>query len=257
MDSHRAYALTREAIEDGAVERMLARSGLPFRVLSQAELDASLEMTLAACPDGLSRSVWLFAYGSLIWNPTIAYEERRIGIVRGWHRRFCLGAPVGRGTPDRPGLVLGLSRGGSCRGVVYRVAAGEARRELALVWRREMLVGSYVPHWLRAATAAGDVPAIGFTINRQAPNYEPPMPAERLVERLATTAGELGSSADYLFETVEGLELAAVPDPSLVRLAAAVRSRLAARFGEGNGPKDAPGGSVRTSPVALTIPTAS
>ena len=224
MNSHAPYALTREAIEDGIIERMLAESGLPVHVLSQSELDHSLEKTLAERPAGAGSDVWLFAYGSLIWNPTINYEEKRNGTIRGWHRSFCLRAPVGRGTPGRPGLVLGLSRGGSCRGVVYRIAACRARQELAVVWRREMTLGSYVPRWVRVTTDSGVVLAIAFTVNGRALNYEPTMPVERLIERIATTSGELGSCASYLFETVKSLELAGVPDPALARLADAVRS---------------------------------
>ena len=81
----------------------------------------------------------MFAYGSLIWNPAFHFVERRTGLIHGWHRRFCLWTALGRGTPDRPGLVLGLDRGGTCRGVAFRIAAAAVDEELDLIWRREMV----------------------------------------------------------------------------------------------------------------------
>ncbi len=224
----RPHSLTRAAIEAGAVEQMMLNCGVPVRVLSEAERAASLAGTLADHP-AAGGDVWLFAYGSLIWNPTIAFAERRTGTIRGWHRRFCLSSPVGRGTPEQPGLMLGLDRGGSCRGVAYRVPAEAARDELTVVWRREMVTGAYQPRWVRVAVAEREVPAIAFVVNRAGPNYVGAMPREHVVERLAVAAGRLGSSADYLFETAKALALAAVPDPHLERLAAAVRAAQAAR----------------------------
>lgn len=226
------HSLSRAAIEAGAVERMMRECGVPVRVLTEEERAASLDRTLATHPVA-GGDVWLFAYGSLIWNPTIAFAERCTGTIRGWHRRFCLSSPVGRGTPERPGLMLGLDRGGSCRGVAYRVPAAQLRDELALVWRREMVTGSYCPRWVRVAVAGDesprDVPAIAFTVNRAGPNYVGAISREQMIERLAVAAGRLGSSADYLFETARALAHAAVPDPHLEDLAAAVRAAQAAR----------------------------
>ena len=81
---------------------------------------------------------WLFAYGSLMWNPAIRTAGYRTALLRGWHRRFCLWLVMGRGSPEHPGLMLALARGGACYGVAWRIAAEQARHELLLVWRREM-----------------------------------------------------------------------------------------------------------------------
>jgi cation transport protein ChaC len=78
-------------------------------------------------------------------NPAFHYVERQTVLIRGWHRQFCLATPIGRGTPQHPGLVLELDRGGSCWGVAFRIARSEAEAELELVWRREMVTGAYVP----------------------------------------------------------------------------------------------------------------
>src|SRR3546814_9302515 len=114
-------------------------------------------------PEG---SVWLFGYGSLIWNPAFDYAEKRPATVHGLHRRFCLQTHLGRGSRERPGLVLALDRGGSCRGVVLRIAPENVESELDIVWRREMISHSYRPTWVTAQTSDGPVRAIGFAINR-------------------------------------------------------------------------------------------
>src|SRR6185295_7575731 len=101
------------------------------------------------------RSVWVFGYGSLMWNPAIRYVERRPALVHGYHREFCLLARAGRGSPERPGLMLSLEPGGSCHGVAYRLPAGAIEDELDVLWRREMMTRSYSPVWVAARTADG------------------------------------------------------------------------------------------------------
>src|SRR5690606_27267148 len=89
---------------------------------------------------------WVFGYGSLMWDPGFAYEERGDAILHGWHRRFCIVSHHYRGTPERPGLVLGLDRGGSCRGVAFRVDEARRAEVVAYLWAREMRNGVYRPH---------------------------------------------------------------------------------------------------------------
>ena len=86
--------LTRETIEAGGIDAMVARDAPAVRILSEAERKESLRRTLTAKPRG---AVWLFGYGSLIWNPTVRFAERRVARVTGWHRAFCLATPAGRG----------------------------------------------------------------------------------------------------------------------------------------------------------------
>src|SRR5260370_40018264 len=85
-----------------------------------------------------SEPVWVFAYGSLMWNPEIGFAEARRGVLHGYHRSFCLYSRDYRGTPERPGLVLGLDRGGSCRGIVYRLGPDRVGEALDRIWAREM-----------------------------------------------------------------------------------------------------------------------
>jgi glutathione-specific gamma-glutamylcyclotransferase len=212
--------LTREALRDGWIQRMVALGG--YRVLTDDELRASLAGALAPHPAG--EDLWLFAYGSLIWNPAFRFVERRTGRVHGLHRRFCLWTQLGRGSPDRPGLVLGLDRGGHCRGVLYRVAAAETAAELEIVWRREMVTGAYRPRWVRAETASGAVRALTFVINRAHERYASRLGDEELVRTIATARGALGSCADYLFSTAAHLEQLGIADVALGRLCAEVRA---------------------------------
>jgi cation transport protein ChaC len=195
---------------------MISQSGLGMQLLSESQLQESIRVTLNSHKP--NTDVWLFAYGSLIWNPAFKFIERRVGTIYGWHRRFCLRAPVGRGTPEHPGLVLGLDCGGSCRGVVYRIPAADVESELLLLWRREMVIGSYIPRWVKVVDGTEEVCAIAFIINRHHPDYAGKMSFETTVNTIAIAKGELGSSAEYLMQTVKGLETVGIEDKQLLRL---------------------------------------
>ena len=161
--------LTRIDLERDYVRQELAQTPLGPHLLSDAELEESLWQVLEQAEAGAD--CWLFAYGSLVWNPLFPFEEKRVVTTHGYHRSFCLWSRINRGTLDRPGLVLGLDRGGRCRGVAYRIAADHAEKELRLVWRREMLTGSYVPRWVKVSDGENQFRAIAFTINRAGPAY--------------------------------------------------------------------------------------
>ena len=216
------FVLTRALLEAGGVDAMVARSAPDMRLLTEAERAESLRQTLAARPS--DEAVWLFGYGSLIWNPQIHAVERRTATVRGWHRAFCLSTRAGRGTPANPGLVLGLDAGGSCAGVAFRIADDVLEAELTLLWRREMLAGSYIPRWLELEDAAGQPfgNAIAFTVDPTGDQYAGALAKEAVITRLASAGGELGSSADYLFRTCAGLRSEGIPDAELDSLAAIV-----------------------------------
>ncbi len=212
--------LTREAVRRGLVRRMIARAGIPVRLLPEAEIERRLEEALATRPE--AGDVWLFAYGSLIWNPTVEVVGRSRARVHGYHRRFCLETVVGRGTPERPGLMLGLDRGGSCVGVALRVPAVRVREELAVVFHREMVTGAYRARWLRARGEAGSLPVLAFVIDRRHERYVRALPRARLVEILATAHGPLGSAAAYLHDTVVHLRMHGIRDRELEPLFRAV-----------------------------------
>jgi glutathione-specific gamma-glutamylcyclotransferase len=208
--------LTRDSIRSGAVHRLIADLGIEMRVLSEDELTASLAATLAGVD--LSAGVWLFGYGSLIWNPAFHFSDRVVGRIYGHHRRFCLWTHLGRGCPERPGLVLGLERGGSCQGVAFRIEPDAALEELMIVWRREMLSGAYLPRWVGVRTARGRLPAIAFVINHAHERYASVLADEEVAMTIATASGFLGACADYLVNTVDHLAELGIHDRPLERL---------------------------------------
>ncbi len=215
--------LDRETLEAGGLQRRLRAVAAGTELWSEERIRRSLDETLAAHPEP-DGDLWLFAYGSLIWNPIVRFTERRLALVRGYHRRFCLRTVLGRGCPERPGLMLGLDHGGSCRGVAYRLPAAPAREELLLVWRREMVAGAYRPRWLRAVTAAGPVTVLAFTIERGHDRYCRELDEAERIAMLATASGALGPAADYLFDTARHLAELGIPDRHLDRLCEAVRA---------------------------------
>lgn len=195
-----------------------------------AEQQAASFAAALAPWDGES-PVWLFGYGSLIWNPEVTYDRRFGARVHGYHRRLCLWSRVNRGTLDCPGLVAGLDRGGSCAGVVYRLPATTARAELERLWEREMFMGSYSPRWLGcrvdgAGAGAGRtqkgsfVSALAFVVRREAANYTGKLSeAEMLAVFTRGSCGRYGTSLDYLVRTVTALREHGLRDPHLERLA--------------------------------------
>jgi glutathione-specific gamma-glutamylcyclotransferase len=207
--------LTREFLRGGGLRRAIGADPT-VRILTDEERAASIAETFG--PKLGSEDVWVFAYGSLMWNPTFLYAERRIGIIRGYHRRFCLWTTLGRGTTTNPGLMLALEPGGACRGVAFRIAAAEAVHEVDLIWRREMIAASYIPRWVEVATKTERLRAVAFVMDRGHERYAGKLPEERLVPVIANACGRLGTCADYLFETVAHLEELGIRDAPLTRL---------------------------------------
>jgi cation transport protein ChaC len=215
--------ITRSDLESRRFQQLIAQSGLDLHVWSEEELQTSIDETLENHPP--DADLWVFAYGSLIWNPVFHHCDRQVGNIYGWHRSFCLWTPLGRGSQENPGLVLGLDRGGSCRGIAYRIATRDIATELLLMWRREMIVGSYVPRWVQVFYGEQVVRAIAFTINHQHPSYAGKLPLETVIHHIATAHGQLGPCADYLQQTVEGLMSVGIGDRYLLKLQREVAKR--------------------------------
>jgi glutathione-specific gamma-glutamylcyclotransferase len=218
-------SLTREAILGDSLRALVQAADPEARCTSPEEHTASIKAVLAERSEG--GDVWLFAYGSLIWNPLIHFVEKQVGTVHGYHRCFCLWSHTGRGTKAKPGLMLGLERGGACRGIAYRIEGRLAAEELNVVWRREMLTGAYAPRWVPVVTKAGPVQAIAFLINRGRARYAGKLPEDRIIAAIAEAHGPLGACATYLFNTVAHLEELGIHDRRLERLRDRVTAKLA------------------------------
>lgn len=221
MPSSPVDPLTRESLSADAVRRSIKEINPHIHVWSDEELDSSLGDVLAQAPN--RRHVWVFGYGSLLWNPIIDVVDRKSGLVHGYRRRFCMIAPTGRGTPDNPGLILALDAGGSCHGVALKVNPKNVRDELALLWRREMVVGSYIPKWVTVRTKRGHQAALTFVMNRQHNSYRGTWSVQKTARTLATASGVLGSNAEYLFDTLAHLHDLGLDDSRLNDLAKRVR----------------------------------
>jgi len=215
--------LTRESILDGTLHASVrALLGPGARFASDAERRAQVQAILASAPR--PGRIWVFAFGSLMWNPAFHFVERRTARIHGFHRQFCLWSRAGRGSPERPGLMLSLESGGSCTGVAYRLERRAAPTELDVIWRREMFTMSYRPVWTTARTGKGPEPAIAFSANRQHERYAPGLEDEVIARYLATGAGPMGRCCDYLFDTVAHLREIGIRDRRLEALEARVRA---------------------------------
>jgi cation transport protein ChaC len=207
----------------GESGRLAGRSDLPTDV----EYATAVAELLAGAPP--SGEVWIFAIGSLIWSPGFDHVEERLATLHGWRRSFCIGwVRIYRGTPERPGIMLGLDRGGACRGVVFRLPSEAVAENLEIVFRREHPVRWDEPHmrWITARTAAGPVRALAVLTTRAHEAYLPGLAEEVVVEALATAAGERGSMAEYLRSTIEHLEARGIHDRYLWRMQELVADRL-------------------------------
>ena len=216
-----ARALSRRDLEMGRMREIyLQCAAAPHPALTDEQLSASLTATLAAKPKGAGW--WVFGYGSLLWNPIFPIAEAKPALLRGLHRSFCLWSLASRGTAAQPGLVLGLSPGGSCRGVAYRLPSPAAIDELHLLWRREMVVGSYNPKWVRLDSGGKMLVGLAFTVKRDHPQYAGKLSLEQQASVIGNACGHLGTSQDYLERTRVALVAHGIVDPYLERLAAGV-----------------------------------
>ena len=151
---------------------------------------------------------WVFAYGSLMWRPGFPVAETQPATVYGYHRAMCIWSRHYRGTPRRPGLVLGLDRGGSCHGLALRVVEPRVKAVLAYLHRRELRGGDvYHPRTLQAVLDNGRrVSAYAFVANRDNAEYARRMPAERIARIICGATGSTGTNRDYLANTVAHLD---------------------------------------------------
>lgn len=170
----------------------------------------------------------LFACGSLIWRPEIEHLGERGGMLRGWHRSFCLRQWRFRGSLDFPGLMMALDRGGECQGVLFELPDRDLEGQLHRLFRREFTIkpNTNMPCWLDVETDAGTVPALVFVMNRDSPQYAGDLTPEDVADVLARACGHLGTGAEYLLNTITQLEARGMHDPGLWLLQELVAERI-------------------------------
>ena len=178
-----------------------------------------------ATPGAAARDIWVFGYGSLMWRPGFRYCAAEPALLRGYHRAFCVYSVRYRGTPEAPGLVLGLDRGGSCRGRAFRVAAADAAEALAYLEERELDTGSYHRRVVPVEISGRRVGAYAHLVNRAHPQYTGKLSLEETAALIERSRGETGENRDYLENTVAHLDALGIPDGPLHALLRLVRER--------------------------------
>ena len=169
---------------------------------------------------------WVFAYGSLIWNPGFAYQSREPVKLIGFHRRYCIRSTVYRGTPELPGLVLGLEAGGECEGVGYRVAGALRDETLAYLRARELISAVYHERFLRIETRDGaGHDALTYVADPAHPEYAAPQDFDAMVETIAAASGQSGPNTHYALNTAANLASLGVRDPLIEQVAEALKRR--------------------------------
>ncbi|MGB9094893.1 gamma-glutamylcyclotransferase [Erwinia sp.] len=183
---------------------------------------ASLAATLACRPN--HSPVWIFGYGSLMWNPVFESDEAAEGTLEGWHRAFCLRLTAGRGTATQPGRMLALKEGGETTGLAYRLPEEKLHEELELLWKREMVTGCYLPTWCELKLADGrTVTAMAFVMDPRHALYESDSCPKTIAPLIAQASGPLGTNAQYLFSLEQELKKRGLYDDCLTDLVQRVR----------------------------------
>jgi glutathione-specific gamma-glutamylcyclotransferase len=212
----------RERLADkNFLARMRGTAPAGVKVRTQAELDGILQETLWQHePDS---DIHVFGYGSLMWNPGVEHVASFRARIHGLHRCFCLRSLIGRGTPETPGLMLALDRGGSCNGMLLRIEARKVRDELALLWRREMSWGSYQARWVTAWADSAPIRAVTFVVDRGHERYVKGLPLQEAARLIDTGCGGLGTCRSYFDATVHKLRELGIQDKKMEQLQALLR----------------------------------
>ncbi|MFM9859523.1 gamma-glutamylcyclotransferase [Pseudoxanthobacter sp. M-2] len=169
--------------------------------------------------------LWVFGYGSLIWRPGFPFLEAVPARLAGFHRSLCIYSHVHRGTPEQPGLVLGLDRGGSCLGRVFRVDAQHRDPTIAYLREREQATAVYLERHLPVTLLDGSarrVEAVAYVADRRHPQYAGRLDPERQIALVSTGIGQSGINRDYVLSTVAALTDLGIRDAALARIAAAL-----------------------------------
>ena len=171
------------------------------------------------------RDLWVFGYGSLMWSPGFRASEQATALVRGYHRALCILSSRYRGTPEKPGLVMGLCRGGSCWGIALRIPRVRVRRVLTKLWKREMLNKVYKPTLIPVTVAPGrrggrvkQLRALAFVADPTHRQFVGELDLHGRARLAAQGIGQRGSCVDYIRNTLEHMLALGVGDPHLSRV---------------------------------------
>jgi len=204
-------------------ERARALGRGPDWRLSDEQLEATRRVLLGPWLEG--RDLWVYGYGSLMWDPGFHFAEVRLADLQGFCRRFAHRTFLGRGSPECPGLMLTLEPGpGCCTGLAFRLPGALVEQESAYLWRREMLRGIYRPGLHAVQTPQGPVSALVFAANPAHEDYLHGLPLDQAAAMIACAEGLIGTNRAYLEQLLWQLEHLGIADAHLRELADCVRS---------------------------------
>ena len=175
------------------------------------------------------KQFWIFGYGSLMWRPGFEYSLREPALIRGYHRRLCVYSHVHRGTPERPGLVLGLDRGGSCHGVAFMIEPHVWSAVLSYLREREQVTKVYVERCTTIELLASHekVEAVTYVVDRKHQQYAGVLPLQSLLTHVQQGHGLSGRCTDYVANTFQHLREMKISDPTLETIVAKLQHQAA------------------------------
>ncbi|QMU58453.1 MAG: hypothetical protein GKR98_09765 [Boseongicola sp.] len=180
--------------------------------------------------DRHNSDLWVFGYGSLMWNPALRFQEVRRAHVPDHARRFILKDIYGgRGTVEVPGLMAALDLGAGCHGLTFRIQADDVEKETEILWRRESVGPAYHARFVKAQLSDQTVDALTFVADYAAEAIEPDMTRDQQLEYLVTGTGAFGSSMDYIEGIAEHFEILGIDDPDVTSLLQEAQARVAAK----------------------------
>lgn len=214
-------------LDIAAMDRKMEAAGKAIWRRSDAEREATRQAALAG---RLEHDLWVFAYGSLMWDPAFYFAEVRSAHALGYQRDFCLKSELGRGSPENPGLMAGLNKGDECNGLAFRIAGSQVDEETRVIWSREMIMKGYDPRFIALTTPQGPVEALTFIVDQSVKQYMAGLTLEDAAAYIATGTGIFGPNLAYLDNLAEHFETLGIEDERLFKLHR-LATRLAGRAG--------------------------
>jgi cation transport protein ChaC len=207
-------------------ERARVRGFPPSWRLSNEQLEATRQALLGATI-AAQQEIWVYGYGSLMWDPGFHFSEVRLARLQGYQRRFTYWTRIARGTRERPALMLTLEKqpddGCRCTGLAFRIRGEQAEIESAMLWRREMLRNGYCPSLLPVDTPQGPLSALVFACNHAHDDYAGEMSLDETAAIIAVAAGAIGTNREYLEQMAAQLRALQIEDPYVEQLLQRVR----------------------------------
>lgn len=192
------------------VRRMIREAGGDDTFIrARSDREADRRAALSRRPDG---PLWVFAYGSLMWDPAFFFDEVRRARAPEHARSFCLWDDSARGSPAAPGLMAGLDRGAGCTGYAFRIAEADVERETEILCRRELIAHAYLPEYLPLETDQGPVTALAFVVNHGDDRIRTGLPLDEQAAMIARATGLIGTNRAYLENLAEHLRALDIED---------------------------------------------